>query len=536
MNYRQVQQILDDAVGGPGSFVGPPHRDFWRTQTRDQFVGFSVPGFPDLPLITLGDGDNSNIIKALRGQAPFGQDIGVPEATIRRMPAGLPPIPDTQIDQIAAWIDDGCPEFDPTPLGSLEVLLNGAPTGEGFVIVSTAVQPLPAILSLRTTDGGEGDVTVRPGPGSAGTLTFSPTTVHVSGSPVSVQVLAGTPSQAEDDASIEVVQGSAVVAQFSLTAIEAPAVRFAGRFQCRLPTDPDAFDDPWGTNSSFGVYAVQGPDPANPDEPPLDRIIRFQDAVALRPFCRSIGVFVTSIEAQVNGSTSSFSVGDPLIGQPVRLGPNCKFDGRNETFALNGFEPISDFRLEIGTLFAGESAPAVPRLTTDPPGSTAPYANDAFFLDSLNTWKPADFRYPGASWAERAWILVATKLAALVAQQPANAAATRIRDRRIREHVDTRPGHGLSAITQPLIMVERYTGLIDRNLTIAPNVSGVLAHLASLPAIQFVADFFDFDTDCQTGTVTGTLSIQAPAVVDTFAAEHAASKVPAPFGRQIPVS
>ena len=78
--------------------------------------------------------------------------------------------------------------------------------------------------------------------------------------------------------------------------------------------------------------------------------------------------------------------------------------------------------------------------------------------------------------------------------------------------------------------------MIDRNLTIAPNASGVLGYLASLPAIQFHADFFDFDTDCQTGTVTGTLSIQAPAVVDAFAAARATSEVPAPFGRQVPVN
>src|SRR4029453_458188 len=48
---------------------------------------------------------------------------------------------------------------------------------------------------------------------------------------------------------------------------------------------PPPSDHPRGENSSFGVYAVEGPDPGNPDEPPLDRIVRFHDAVALRPFC-----------------------------------------------------------------------------------------------------------------------------------------------------------------------------------------------------------------------------------------------------------
>ena len=302
------------------------------------------------------------------------------------------------------------------------------------------------------------------------------------------------------------------------TAIQAPVVRFTGRFQCRLATDPDPFDHPWGEDSSFGVYAVQGPDPANPDEPPLDRIIRFQDGVALRPFCEPIGVAVTRLEADVGGATLRFTVGDPLIGLPVRLGPNCKFDGRNRTFAPDGFEPISDFRLEIGTVFAGASAPAAPRHPGEPPGSTAPYADGIYLLDAIQPrppWVPTDFGYQEATWAEHAWAVVARKLARLVAQQPADAREARIRERRIREHVDERPGHGLPAITIPLGIMERYTGLIDRDLTIMPNAAGALAYLATLPAIRFYAEFFDFDTDCQTGTVTGTLD--APTSEDRLA-------------------
>jgi hypothetical protein len=33
----------------------------------------------------------------------------------------------------------------------------------------------------------------------------------------------------------------------------------------------------------------------------------------------------------------------------------------------------------------------------------------------------------------------------------------------------------------------------------------MLAYLAGLPAIRITADFLAFDTDCQTGRVTGTL-------------------------------
>jgi hypothetical protein len=538
--FERVKQILDSAVGGPGAPVGGPHMAFWRNRTRDQFVAFSILG---LPIVTLGQGDNSNLIKALRGQEPFGEDTGTPGATFPRMPAGRPAVPAEQIALIARWIDDGCPE-DEEPLGLLEIRLNGGASGAGFVIVSTAAQPLPATLSLRTTDGSEGDVSCRPSQASAATLSISPNTVHVSGQPVEVHVLATTASQGQNDTTVEVVRGTDVVARYDLTAIQAPMVRFAGRFQCRLPTDPDPFDHPWGENSSFGVYAVRGPDPANPDEPPLDRIIRFQDGVAVRPFCAPVGVAVIAIEAEVGGSTLRFRAGerdghaDPLIGLPVRLGPNCKFDGRNRTFALDGFEPISDFRLEIGTVFAGAAAAAVERLNPvigEHP-STAPYADGIFLLDAIQPkppWIPADFGYQETTWAEHAWAVVATKLAQLVVQQTADARAARIRQRRIQEHVDERDGHGLSAITFPLQLMERYTGKIDRDLTVMPNATGTLAYLATLPVIGFAAEFFDFDTDCQTGTVTGTLGALPPEPPAGRAAPPAGQVSP-PEGRVAP--
>jgi hypothetical protein len=515
--FQQVQAILDNAVGGPNAAVGGPHGPFWRHQTRDQFVAFTILG---LPLVALGNGGGSNIIKALRGESPFGQDIGTPGATIDRMPAGLDPMPPDQIAFISDWIDAGCPE-EVAEIGALRAVLGGAPSGSAFVIVSEGGASVPAKLSLQTTDGSQGDVTIRSAAGSVAALQFTPSTVHVSGTATEVEVVATTPSSNPNDTTIEVVQGPTVLASVALTAIARPAVRFRGSFQCRLATDPDAFDDQWGHNSSFGMYAVQGPDPANPDEPPLDRIVRFQDAVALRPFCDPIGVAVTDVEAQVGGAVASFSVGDALIGEPVRLGPDCKFDGRNRTFAPDGFEPISDFRLEIGTVFSGASAPAVPRPTpNDPPGSTAPYANGIALLDATaDAATPADFGISAATWAEHAWNLLASKLAKLVAQQPEDDRAGRIRDRRVKEHVDTRPGHGLGAVATPLRLMERYTGLIDRNLTMAPDPQGMLAYLAGLPAIRLTADFLAFDTDCQTGKVTGTL--------DAPDAAHIEAAVPA---------
>ena len=502
--FERVKQILDDAVGGPAATIGGPHGTFWRNKTRDEFVALAIL---ELPIVTLGQGDSSNMVKALRGQAPFGVDVGTANAQFRRMPAGRPPVPDDQIREIARWIDDGCPEEE-LPTVALEVTLNGVPSGAGFVIVSSAAQPIPATLSLRTTDASQSHVTLRTSATSAATLAFAPSTVQVSDQPVEVQVTATTASQNQNDTSVEVVRGAEVLARLDLTAIQTPTVRFTGRFQCRLATDPDPWDHPWGVNSSFGVYAVQGSDPDHPDEPPLDRIVRFQDAVALRPFCGPIGVSVSNVEAEVGGSTVRFPAGDPLIGQPVALGPNCKFESRNRTFAPDGFEPIGDFRLEIGTEFSGASAPAAPRSSpNDPPGSTAPYADGIYQLDvDISPWKPSDFNYLEATWAERGWAIVATKLALLVAQQPATPRDRRIRDRRIQAHAANR----LGAISFPIQLMERYTGLVDRDITIAPDPQGVLGYLATLPALGFYAEFFDFDTDCQTGTVTGTLGVPLP--------------------------
>jgi hypothetical protein len=110
--FERVTQILDDAIGGPAASIGA-HGTFWRGLTRDQFIATNVFG---LDVISAGQGAASNLVKALKGETPFGSDLPDPpqDASFPRMPAGLDPVAAQDIAFIEQWIDEGCLE-DPLP-------------------------------------------------------------------------------------------------------------------------------------------------------------------------------------------------------------------------------------------------------------------------------------------------------------------------------------------------------------------------------------------------------------------------------------
>lgn len=377
-----------------------------------------------------------------------------------------------------------------TELGFI-ITLNNAQSG-GFIVAGT-----PGVLRIRADDG-----TTRPvqlqgaGPLAAG-IGFSNPSPTVGPTDVTVELQVIGVSTAPADGIIELLDVGAVAASLSFTSVTAPEIQFEGRFQCRLATDSDGFDHPWGVASSFGMYAVQGPDPANPYEPPLDRIVRFQQSVALRPLCPPVGVFVKRIRGRLaSGSVVTFDTGDPVLGQPVRLGPACKFDAQDGNVAPPGFEPISDFEIHVGSTFSGASESGLPRTDPSvPPPSKAPYA-DGFFRMITST----DLGYPDVNWTVRAVAVTTQKIADLNSQVATSPAEVAIRARRIMEHTNN-----LSGIRFTLRMLERYTGVIDRNLAINPDTSPVLLAFQNFTAFRFYAEFFDFDSDCQCGTVWGTI-------------------------------
>ena len=108
MGFQRVIEILDQAIGGPDVGIGR-HGAFWRGITRDEFVAKKVLG---KALVVPGDAAASNLVRSLKGQAPFGSDLPEPPpgAGLRRMPAGRPAVPAESIAFIERWINDGCPE------------------------------------------------------------------------------------------------------------------------------------------------------------------------------------------------------------------------------------------------------------------------------------------------------------------------------------------------------------------------------------------------------------------------------------------
>jgi hypothetical protein len=105
VGFSDIQAVLDKAIGGANVNIGA-HHAFWRGITRDQFVAKTVF---TIAVVAVGDASSSNIIKALRGQVPFGNDVGTVGANLPRMPYGMAAMPEADINLIEGWINNGCP-------------------------------------------------------------------------------------------------------------------------------------------------------------------------------------------------------------------------------------------------------------------------------------------------------------------------------------------------------------------------------------------------------------------------------------------
>jgi hypothetical protein len=110
-------------------------------------------------------------------------------------------------------------------------------------------------------------------------------------------------------------------------------LHFGGWFQCRLAADPDPYDEPAG---------VSGTTIALMWEPPLDRVIRFNDPVAPRSHAAAVGVSVREVWRD-----DAIHPEHALHGARVDLRHDACFEGRNGLIADDGREPIVPFVLRI---------------------------------------------------------------------------------------------------------------------------------------------------------------------------------------------
>ena len=116
-SFAAVQTFITTVLaqnGEEGGVPGAPHKAFWATLSYDDFVNGAVPGVQDpttggpIPILVKGNSAQSNLILSLQGKGPlFDPNTG----TFGQMPANGPPMfTSDQIQQLADWIDAGCPE------------------------------------------------------------------------------------------------------------------------------------------------------------------------------------------------------------------------------------------------------------------------------------------------------------------------------------------------------------------------------------------------------------------------------------------
>ena len=411
------------------------------------------------------------------------------------------------------------------------VTLQGAASGDGFLIAPLGAHVFPAALSLQT-DSGTADVTLRADPDAAG-MVFSQASCALTTTPTVVEVHATAKSVARGDTAIEVVEGDEVVWRMSVTCIASPVVHFRGRFQARFATQPAFYNtNPMYTATSEDVgpgwtWALEGEPEFVPPvgnvpervETPVGRQIRFNDPVALRTHAAPVVTVVDQVSGQTSTGPQAFTSGDPVIGERVDLGPDTYFAGNRdinpadptpEEFYTDAAEPLGLFELHIGSRFSGASA-------------VGPFTHKAAFQDE-HTRQPdsrpiatglepgdaelAEFGLPGLL------TLSEMRIDALVADFAALPAGDSVERRNLARRI----GHLLSSVSpakraavmnaHPGAFVRRvgtlrpgwtgkevFNGKVDADLRFQPDGSPVIDYFALFTSFAFQSHMFGFHSD-----------------------------------------
>jgi hypothetical protein len=269
------------------------------------------------------------------------------------------------------------------------ISLAGNAAGDGFLVAPLG-STYDAEIALWT-DTGTASVTLQAAATNPAGLVFSTAgPISLSTTKKVVTVHSTLQSASRGDTTIQVLEGTTVVASFTVTSIKHPQVNFSGRFEARFSTDgdrpysnpiyqpppaPDQVLPPDGSNGrTFGLEGepnfvpITGTVPTNLDMTGVGRNVRLNSPVALRSHAAAVVSKVVSISGQTAATTETFTTGDSLIGQLVNFGPDTYLAGNNdssnttgpaptpEEFWGAGQEPMALFEINIGT---GFSPPAI---------------------------------------------------------------------------------------------------------------------------------------------------------------------------------
>jgi hypothetical protein len=411
---------------------------------------------------------------------------------------------------------------------SILMTVNRNSGGEGFLIAPADGRTFPMPLSLRTDDDSTVNATLNILPGGAD-IVLETTTLEIGPTESITQIQAASPSNSRGDTILQVLVDGVVQTSCPLTAITNLKLWFQGRFQARFAAGFDPYNESRGQNG--WTWALEG----EPDFVPADsvadsihkfvgRLVRFHNPIALRPHVPPIGVEIVSITGKLaTGSEVEFTGGDPVLGQPVNLGPKSYFAGNRppkpddalpaETYP-DAKEPIANFEFHIGEWFSGKSKQPEDRPITDQDPATptiiqlAPEELIKFNISSLVDFNAkrkslllADYKAlsPEAQTGTVMGRNLATRIAFLGGDPETN--------------IDPAPPNRRT-LPAGYIAREWFRGVINDAIQIDPGNSAVLTFLAGFNSFRFSANFFNFHSDELCGQVYGYISSSADALVD----------------------
>lgn len=403
---------------------------------------------------------------------------------------------------------------------AITLKVNGNSGNAGFLLAPVSGKEFPMAVSLKNTESTTVNATLVVVAAAGVTVKLSSTSVSIGPTGTNVKITAKTPSKSAGDIKLQVKVGATVKASCTLTSIKKVRVRFRGRFQARFATDGDFFNEKRGTSAGW-TWALEGePDfvPAGntiPTAPGMavGRVVRFQNAVGPRPHVASIGVKVTAVEGEVGTSTPvSFTVGDPIIGELVNLGPNT-YLASNEPIPPGpqpfehygpGFEPMENFEIHIGSKFSGKPADLNDR----------PKANGFFQLSAAEKTKYGVVALN--TFASQRKQLLLTDYQALSPAARTGTAAGRNLAKRI-GHLGGSAPDGIPALQGTLpggwSGKESYNGEINSAIQITPGSSRVMTYFKAFQDFLFSGTLLNFHSDELCGQFEGTLQPQTLAML-----------------------